>query len=108
MENKIVEVIAEGDSLFGKAFKFVKQVGEFVFVEIEAEGRVIEAVFHQDHVQATITNKVLPTTTAAEVAVSGVVLKAPADTSSDPVPMNPPSGAGAPAETAASDPNKVA
>lgn len=115
-QTALVQVIAEGDSLFGKAFTFLKQLGEHFLVEIETDLGKIERVFHKDHVQI-ITNNIPTVTASSDVAASGVVLetapapvvaKPPVDTSEDAKPMAPQTGIGAPADTGAADPNKTA
>lgn len=75
MENQaLVQVVKTGDSLFGKAFTFLKEVGEHVLVEIETEGGKIERVFHKDHVQV-IQNNVPSHATTEQVEASAIVLE---------------------------------
>lgn len=73
----LVQITAEGDSLFGKAFKFVEEVGEKIKVIILTEVGEIEALFEKKHVQPVKSDVVSPAT-VAEVGASNVATAAPA------------------------------
>ncbi len=95
MADKLIQVVAEGDSLFGKAFKFIEQIGEHILVDIKTDVGVIQRVFHKDHVQE-ISNNVPTVTTAAAVNASGVAK----ETAPAPAPTPAATPAGLPENTA--------
>lgn len=72
----LVKIAKEGDSLFGKIFKVLKEDAEHVIAEIKTEIGVIEKVFEKKHVNAVVgtgttavtQNQVKASTVALETA----------------------------------------
>lgn len=60
MSQTLIKVVKEGDSLFGKAFKWLKDEGDYVLLEIETEVGKVEKWFHREHVVATTATIATP------------------------------------------------
>lgn len=88
-EGDLVQIIKEGDSLFGKAFSFVKTEGEHLLVEIKSEGQVLFRWLHHSDVQP-IANNNPSVATVADVHASTAAVVAKPTGSPATAPATPP------------------
>lgn len=103
-ETKIVQVVAEGDSLFGKFVHFVEEVGEHVVVDIETEVGKIRRFIHKDAVKPAeagpVTKTLVGNVTSSTVATEAI----PGPLAASETKTTPASETAAAGETAATNP----